>query len=71
MRSKHEKYVYKNKLFDAQMAHESRLQEIKDRKHDAFMHISIHLIDLTAYVKIYICSETEHRNLKITNIHLI
>ena len=40
---KAEKYTYKNKLYDAQMAHESRLQEIKDRKHDAFMH-KFHLI---------------------------
>ena len=42
---KDEKYVYKNKLFDAQMTHESRLQEIKDRNHDAFSH-KYHLIDL-------------------------
>ena len=42
---KDEKYVYKNRLFDAQMSHESRLQEIKDRKHDAFSH-KYHLIDL-------------------------
>ena len=35
---KAEKYVLKNKLFDAQMAHESKLQEIKDRRHEAFMH---------------------------------
>mgnify|MGYP002744497881 FL=1 len=42
---KDEKYVYKNKIFDAQMTHESRLQEIKDRKHDAFSH-KYHLIDL-------------------------
>ena len=42
---KAEKYVLKNKLFDAQMAHESRLQEIKDRRHEAFMH-KYHLIDL-------------------------
>ena len=42
---KDEKYVYKNKLFDAQMTHESRLQEIKDRKHDAFSH-KYHMIDL-------------------------
>ena len=42
---KDEKYVYKNKLFDAQMTHESTLQEIKDRKHDAFSH-KYHLIDL-------------------------
>ena len=40
-----EKYVLKNKLFDAQMAHESRMQEIKDRRHEAFMH-KYHLIDL-------------------------
>ena len=42
---KDEKYVYKNRLFDAQMSHESRSQEIKDRKHDAFSH-KYHLIDL-------------------------
>ena len=40
-----EKYVFKNKLFDAQMAHESKIQEIKDRRHDAYMH-KFHLIDL-------------------------
>ena len=42
---KAEKYVLKNKLFDAQMAHESRMQEIEDRRHEAFMH-KYHLIDL-------------------------
>ena len=42
---KDEKYVYKNKLFDAEMSHESKLQEIKDRRHDAFAH-KYHLIDL-------------------------
>ena len=42
---KAEKYVLKNKLFDAQMAHESRMQEIKDRRHEAFLH-KYHLIDL-------------------------
>ena len=42
---KDEKYVYKNRLFDIQMAHDSKLQEIKDRKHDAFLH-QYHLIDL-------------------------
>ena len=40
-----EKYVYKNKLYDAKMSHESKCQEIKDRKHDAFLH-KYHLIDL-------------------------
>ena len=39
------KYVYKNKLYDSKMTHESKCQEIKDRKHDAFMH-KYHLIDL-------------------------
>ena len=42
---KDEKYVYKNRLFDADMTHESKLQEIKDRKHDAYAH-KYHLIDL-------------------------
>ena len=42
---KDEKYVYKNRLYDAQMVHESKLQEIKDRKHEAFGH-QYHLIDL-------------------------
>ena len=42
---KAEKYVLKNRLFDAQMAHESRLQELKDRRHDAYMH-KFHLIDM-------------------------
>ena len=42
---KAEKYVLKNKLFDAQMTHESRMQEIKDRRPEAFMH-KYHLIDL-------------------------
>ena len=40
-----EKYVFKNKLFDAKLKHESRLQEIRDRKHEAFAH-RYHLIDL-------------------------
>ena len=42
---KEEKYVYKNKLFDARLKHESTLQEIRDRKHEAFAH-RYHLIDL-------------------------
>ena len=37
--------MLKYKLIDAQMAHESKLQEIKDRRHEAFMH-KYHLIDL-------------------------
>ncbi len=42
---KEEKYVFKNRLFDAKLKHESTLQEIKDRQHEAFAH-RYHLIDL-------------------------
>lgn len=42
---KDEKYVYKNRQFDAKLKHEAALQEIKDRKHDAYTH-RYHLIDL-------------------------
>lgn len=42
---KDEKYVHKNRQFDAKLKHEATLQEIKDRQHDAFSH-RYHLIDL-------------------------
>ena len=42
---KDEKYVYKNRLFDAKMTYQKDLQEIKDRKHAAFTW-KYHLIDL-------------------------
>ena len=42
---KDENYVYKNRLFDAKLKHNSVLQEIKDRQHEAFTH-RYHLIDL-------------------------
>ncbi len=42
---KDEKYVYKNRLFDAKLKHDSTLQQIKDRKHNAFSY-RYHLIDL-------------------------
>ena len=42
---KDEKYVYKNKQFDARLKHDSTLQTIKDRQHEAFTH-RYHLIDL-------------------------
>ena len=42
---KEEKYVFKNRLFDAKLKHASTLQEIKDRQHEAFAH-RYHLIDL-------------------------
>ena len=42
---KDEKYVYKNRLFDAKMDLSKDLQEIKDRRHAAFDH-KYHLIDM-------------------------
>lgn len=42
---KDEKYVYKNRLFDAKMELEKDFQEVKDRRHAAFAY-KYHLIDL-------------------------
>ena len=42
---KDEKYVHKNRLFDAKMQYEKELAQIKDRKHGAFT-FKYHLIDL-------------------------
>lgn len=42
---KDEKYVYKNRQFDAKLKHDSTLQEIKDRWHNAYAY-RYHLIDL-------------------------
>ena len=42
---KDEKYVHKNRLFDAKMALSKDLQEVKDRRHAAYEH-KFHLIDL-------------------------
>lgn len=42
---KDEKYVYKNRLFDAKMKLEKDLQQIKDKRHAAFNY-KFHLIDL-------------------------
>ena len=42
---KDEKYVYKNRLFDAKMELDKDLQQIKDRKHAAYS-FKYHLIDL-------------------------
>ena len=55
-----EKYVFKNKLFDAQMAHESKIQEIKDRRHDAYMH-KYHLIDLLRTSKFTFLQQREQK----------
>ena len=42
---KDEKYVYKNRQFDAKVNYQKDLQRIKDRAHNAFSH-EYHLIDL-------------------------
>ena len=42
---KDEKYVHKNRLFDAKMQRVQNLQQIKDRQHAAFEH-KFHLIDM-------------------------
>ena len=42
---KEEKYVFKNKQFDAKLTYQQELQRIKDREHEAFTH-RYHLIDL-------------------------
>ncbi len=42
---KDEKYVYKNRLFDAKMEYEKNVQEIKDRKHGAYSYRH-HLLDM-------------------------
>ncbi|MGP1348806.1 MAG: ABC transporter permease subunit [Stomatobaculum sp.] len=42
---KDENYVYKNKIFDAKINHEKKLQQIKDRGHEAFVQ-QYHMIDL-------------------------
>jgi methyl-galactoside transport system permease protein len=42
---KDEKYVYKNRLFDAKMSYQQKLSEIKTKEHEAFIY-RYHLIDL-------------------------
>ena len=42
---KDEKYVHKNRLFDAKMQRAQNLQQVKDRQHAAFDH-KFHLIDM-------------------------
>ena len=42
---KEEKYVYKNKQFDAKVSYQQEIQRIKDREHEAFSY-KYHLIDM-------------------------
>ena len=57
---KDEKYVHKNRLFDAKMTLEKDLQEIKDRRHAAFTH-KYHLIDLLRMSKFTIVDNFAQR----------
>ena len=43
--AKEEKYVYKNRQFDAKVSYQQELQRIKDREHEAFTY-KYHLIDM-------------------------
>ena len=42
---KDEKYVYKNRQFDAKVSYQTQLQQIKDRQHEAFSY-KYHFIDM-------------------------
>ena len=42
---KEEKYIHKNRLFEAKMLYQKNLHDIKDRRHNAFEH-KYHLLDL-------------------------
>ena len=45
---KEEKYVHKNRLFDAKMQRTQDFQEIKDRRHSAIEH-KYHLLDMSKF----------------------
>ncbi len=57
---KDEKYVYKNRLFDAKLKHDSTLQEIKDRKHNAHAY-RYHLIDLLRLSHFTLAEKTKQK----------
>ncbi len=57
---KDEKYVYKNRLFDAKLDLQKDFQEIKDRKHDAFTY-RYHLIDLLRMSKFTVAENLAQR----------
>ncbi len=57
---KDEKYVYKNRLFDAKLKHDSTLQEIKDRKHNAHAY-RYHLIDLLRLSHFTVAEKTKQK----------
>ena len=62
---KEEKYVFKNRQFDAKMELEKDLQQVKDRKHAAYTY-KYHLIDLLRMSKF---TFAETRNIRLTKGH--
>ena len=57
---KDEKYVHKNRLFDAKMQRDKELQEIKDRRHAAFDY-KYHLIDMLRLSKFTFYESVDQR----------
>ena len=57
---KDEKYVHKNRLFDAKMQRDKELQEIKDRRHAAFDY-KYHLIDMLRLSKFTFYERVDQR----------
>lgn len=57
---KDEKYVHKNRLFDAKMQLEKDLRAVKDRRHAAFSH-KYHLIDLLRMSKFTFAQSVNQR----------
>lgn len=57
---KDEKYVYKNRQFDAKVDYQNEQQRIKDRVHDAFAY-QYHLVDLLTMSKFTFMDNLEQR----------
>ncbi len=57
---KDEKYVYKNKQFDAKVTYQLELQRIKDREHEAFAY-RYHLIDLLRMGRFTLAEKLDQR----------
>lgn len=66
---KDEKYVYKNRLFDAKMELQKDYQTIKDRRHAAYSY-KYHLIDLLRMSK-FTFLETRAQKWRIINIRSV
>lgn len=57
---KDENYVHKNRLFDAKLELDTRLAQIKDRRHEAFEH-KYHLIDLLRMSKFTLAQSLDQK----------